>query len=149
MLEVEMSAKWILFAAPAAVILALSAPVDAGGYKSGYYGAHDAGYGVGYYGPKHHGHAKYRHKGYRAKAYRHGYRSGYRHAKRHAWGGYRKPYRAYRHGYRKGYRHGYRHAGRYVERRSYYPDTYRYDPLLGHVRGIYFPSGHVSLHFGF
>jgi len=145
-----MRARWILFAVPLALSLALSGPAEAGGYKSGHYGS--PGYG-GDYGHKKFGHAPYRHKGFRHKAYRPDHRTGYRHVKRHAWGGYGKPYRAYGHGYRKGYRHGYghayRHGSRYVPRRSYYPDAYRYDPLLGHVRGIYFPPGHVSLHFGF
>lgn len=132
-----MKAKWILLAVPVALVFALSAPVEAGGYKDGYYGG------------TYYGHGKYRHGDYRYggrhKAYRYGYRSGYRHAGRGYHGAYSKPYRAFRHGYRKGYRHGYLHS----PKRSYYPDAYRYDPLLGHVRGIYFPSGRISLYFGF
>jgi hypothetical protein len=135
-----MTAKRMLWIAPALAALVLAGPVEAGGYKHGY--KH------GYYQPGHGAYA-HRHKGHGYKSYRHGYRSGYRNAYRRHDFGHRAPYRAWRHGYRKGYRHGYGHAYGHRHRRSYYPKVYYYDPLLGHVRGIYGPSAGISLHFGY
>jgi hypothetical protein len=126
-------------AALLAVGLSGTALAGGHGYKHGYYDGPAAGYGAyGYRGREH---------GY--KGHRYGYRSGYRNAYRRYGHAYRPGHRAWRHGYRKGYHKGYRHGYRKGHRRSYYPDEYRYDPLLGHVRGIYYPGGHISLHFGF
>jgi hypothetical protein len=146
-----MKAGWIAWMAPALLALAVSGQADAGGYGHGDYG------GPGYkHGHRGHGY-KHGHRGHGYKGYRHGYRSGYRHAYRRHGPGHAPPHRAwarsyhkgYHKGYRKGYRHGYRYRDRHGYRRSYYPDAYYYDPLLGHVRGIYYPSGSISLHFGY
>lgn len=134
----------LVLLAPAFLLLAFSAPAEAGG--SGHWqGGHPA-YSSSYrHGPKYYGsrHLAPRHwsvqRGY-YDGYRNGYRSGgHQYRPRH---GYRVPRHAYP-------RHpGYRSHGYYKPYPRYRGHRY---PAYGHA-GIYLPPvwfGGVSLHFGY
>lgn len=144
--------------APAVLLLAFAAPVEAGG--SGYWKndhpAHASGYGrhqaAGYrHGPRHYGS---RHLAPRHWSYQRGYSNGHR-------DGHRKGYRsrAYGHGPRYGvYRqhprgHAYRRHSGYRSHGYYkpYPRHRGYRSAYGYS-GVYLPPvwfGGVSLHFGY
>jgi len=129
-----MKTKWIGLFAPALVALALAGVAEAGGYgpESGHHGP------VGAYDHQDRGRYRDTHRGH-SRGYAHDRRPALGRQARH----YRPAYRSraiFRHGYRQGYRTAYRsYRHGYFRSSPYYPDAYVFDPVLGHVRGVYYP----------